>query len=106
MAMPSRDTATPTNARRIQGLLNALVTVGAFLLGAVGTAEPQPRPEMTVFAAVDLAFALKEIAAQFEKAHDAKVTLVLGSTGHLSQQVAHGAPADILFAANESFVDD
>ncbi len=33
----------------------------------------QPRPELTVFGASDLAFALKEIAAKFEQAHDAKV---------------------------------
>ncbi len=59
-----------------------------------------------MFAAADLAFALEEIAAGFEKLHDVEVTLVLGSTGHLAQQVAHGAPADVLFAASESFVDD
>jgi ABC-type molybdate transport system substrate-binding protein len=43
-----------------------------------------------VFAAADLPFSLEEIATQFEKGHDAKVTLVLGSTGQLSQQVAQG----------------
>ena len=59
-----------------------------------------------MFAAADLAFALKEIVAKFEQTHDAKVNLVLGSTGNLSQQIANGAPADVLFAANESFVDD
>jgi molybdate transport system substrate-binding protein len=85
------------------------VVAGALILDAgssASSAHAQTRPELTVFAASDLAFALKDIVAKFEKAHDAKVSLVLGSTGQLSQQIASGAPADILFAANESFVDD
>ena len=85
---------------RFIGLLLALV------VAAMSSGYAQTRPELTVFGASDLAFALKEIAAKFEQAHDAKVTLVMGSTGNLSQQIANGAPADILFGANESFVDD
>jgi len=87
---------------RRRGLVLAVLLV----VGSVGSAHSQSRPELTVFAAADLAFALKEIVPLFEKAHDAKVTLVLGSTGQLSQQIASGAPADLLFAANESFIDD
>jgi molybdate transport system substrate-binding protein len=30
----------------------------------------------------------------------------MGSTGNLARQIGHGAPADVFFAANESFVDD
>ena len=85
---------------RFMGLILALV------VAVVSSGYAQTRPELTVFAAADLAFALKEIVAKFEQTYDAKVTLVLGSTGNLSQQIANGAPADILFAANESFVDD
>ena len=85
---------------RFMGLTLALV------VAVVSNGYPQTRPELTVFAASDLTFALKEIAAKFEQTHDAKVNLVMGSTGNLSQQIANGAPADILFAANESFVDD
>jgi molybdate transport system substrate-binding protein len=83
----------------------ALVVTGACVLADARPARAQARPELTVFAAADLAFALKEMATRFEQAHDARVTVVLGSTGHLAQQVAHGAPADVLFAADESFVD-
>jgi molybdate transport system substrate-binding protein len=50
--------------------------------------------------------AFREIKPLFEKATGARVTLVMGSTGNLAKQIEHGAPADVFFAANESFVDD
>ena len=34
-----------------------------------------------------------------------QVALVLGSTGNLAKQIEHGAPADVFFAANETFTD-
>lgn len=93
--------------RRRRVLAVGLVAAGAAVLGRAAPARLQPRAlALTVFAAADLAFALREIAARFERTHDTKVTLVLGSTGLLAQQIAHGAPADVFFAANESFVDD
>jgi molybdate transport system substrate-binding protein len=64
------------------------------------------RPELVVAAAADLVFALREIAPLFEKEHQVKVTLVFGSTGQLAQQIQHGAPMDVFFAANETFVED
>jgi molybdate transport system substrate-binding protein len=73
-------------------------------LALAGTAAAQP-PVLTVFAAADLAFAFKEIVPRFEQAHGVSVTLVLGSTGNLARQVEHGAPADVFFAADQSFVD-
>jgi molybdate transport system substrate-binding protein len=66
---------------------------------------PQATPEITVFAASDLGPAFKQIVPQFEAQTKAKVTLVLGSTGMLTQQIRNGAPADVFFAANETFID-
>lgn len=63
------------------------------------------RPELIIAAAADLVFALREIAPIFEKEHQVKVTLAFGSTGQLAQQIQHGAPVDVFFAANEAFVD-
>jgi molybdate transport system substrate-binding protein len=68
-------------------------------------AAPEP-PTLTVFAASDLTFALKEIAPAFEQTMKVKVTFVFGSTGNLAKQIEHGAPADVFFAANQSFLDD
>jgi molybdate transport system substrate-binding protein len=81
----------------------ASVVLVAAALGAPATAaEP---PTLTVFAAADLAFAFRELAPRFERSHAVKVTLVLGSTGNLAKQIEHGAPADVFFAADQTFVD-
>jgi molybdate transport system substrate-binding protein len=84
-----------------RGLVTAVL-----LLGAAGTAQAQPAPQtLTVFAAADLQMAFGEIKPLFEKVSGARVTLVMGSTGNLAKQIEHGAPADVFFAANESFID-
>ena len=71
---------------------------------AAGRAQtPSPGP-LTVFAASDLGPAFKQIVPQFERNTRIAVTLVLGSTGTLTQQIRNGAPADVFFAANESFI--
>jgi molybdate transport system substrate-binding protein len=72
----------------------------------VGRGRAADPPTLTIFAAADLAFALRDLTPRFEKALGVKVSLVLGSTGNLARQIEHGAPADLFFAANESFVED
>ena len=79
----------------------------ALVLAATRAAEAQPAATtLVVYAASDLDMAFREIKPLFEKATGARVTLVMGSTGNLAKQIGHGAPADVFFAANESFVDD
>jgi molybdate transport system substrate-binding protein len=65
-----------------------------------------PQRELLVAAAADLVFAFREITPLFEQQHQAKVTLTFGSTGQLAQQIQHGAPVDVFFAANMAFVED
>jgi molybdate transport system substrate-binding protein len=60
---------------------------------------------ITVFAASDLGPAFKQLVPEYERQTGTKVTLVLGSTGMLTQQIRNGAPADVFFAANESYVE-
>lgn len=69
-------------------------------------AAAQPLPAIIVFAASDLGPAFKQIVPLFERKTRTSVTLVLGSTGMLAQQIRNGAPADVFFAANESFIDE
>jgi molybdate transport system substrate-binding protein len=80
------------------------IAVAAVVTGQA-QAPPPPAPLM-VFAAADLGPPFKQIVPQFERKTRAAVTLVLGSTGTLAQQIRNGAPADLFFAANESFVKD
>ena len=77
----------------------------SLLVALTALAQPQPGA-FTVFAASDLGPPFKQIVSQFEGATRVKVTLVLGSTGMLAQQIRNGAPADVFFAANESFIKD
>jgi molybdate transport system substrate-binding protein len=72
-------------------------------LWAAGAAAPPAA--LTVFAASDLAFALRDLAARFEATTGAKVTVVLGSSGNLAHQIEQGAPADVFFSADRSYVD-
>ena len=83
-----------------------VLLLAAALLGDVTPSRSAEPPTLTIFAAADLAFALRDLAPRFEKAGGVKVSLVLGSTGTLARQIEHGAPADVFFAANESFIDD
>lgn len=86
-------------------LIAALVLPLVFLAPGKGVAGTAQR-EVIVAAAADLVFAFREIAPLFEQQHQAKVTLTFGSTGQLTQQIQHGAPVDVFFAANVAFVED
>ena len=87
---------------RPMAVLLALLLCFAPGRGLAGTSER----DLVVAAAADLVFALREIAPIFEKEHEVKVTLTFGSTGQLAQQIQHGAPVDVFFAANVAYVDD
>ncbi len=75
-------------------------------------AAPSPRKDATpaeplrVAAAADLARAFEEVGAAFQRATGERVVFTFGSTGLLSKQIVEGAPFDVFFAANVSFVDD
>jgi len=79
--------------------------VGAIVLLAGTELGRAQGTSITVFAASDLGPAFTQIVAQFEKTTGTGVTLVLGSTGMLTQQIRHGAPADVFFAADDSFIN-
>lgn len=95
--LPTRVTIRVMKRLALPALLLALTMVAPRSEGAA---------PLTVFAAADLAFAFKEIVPLFEHATGAKVTLSIGSTGMFAQQIDAGAPADVFFAANESFIND
>lgn len=59
---------------------------------------------ITVAAASDLQFAMREIVAGFRAAHPGdSVDIIYGSSGKFSAQIANGAPFDLFFSADIAY---
>lgn len=61
---------------------------------------------INVFAAASLANVLEEIAASFEAVTGHDVRFNLGASSTLALQIAQGAPADVFFSADETWMDE
>ncbi len=59
--------------------------------------------DITVAAASDLNYVLKDLAAGFEKKTGDKITLSFGSSGNLYSQIQGGAPYDVFFSADMEY---
>ena len=81
--------------RTLVGLL-ALAGLGITGLDGAKAEEHQVR----VAAAADLKFAMKELAAEFEKQTRTKVDVTYGSSGNFFSQIQNGAPFDLFFSAD------
>src|SRR5947209_14749836 len=81
----------------------AAALVVALCGGGRGLASP---PSLQVAAAADLALAVKDVGAAYEKKTGEKVIFSFGSTGLLEKQIVEGAPFDVFAAANVSFAED
>ncbi len=75
-----------------------------FLVGC-GTIHADPG-ELTIAAAADLTPAFQEIGPLFTEQTGIPVVFNFGSTGQLAQQIERGAPIDLFYAANKSFIED
>jgi molybdate transport system substrate-binding protein len=64
-----------------------------------------PAAQVTVFAAASLTDSLREIARQYESASKDKIVFNLGGSSSLARQIEEGAPADMLFSADEAQMD-
>jgi molybdate transport system substrate-binding protein len=73
-----------------------LVVVFLFLTLTLSAAAE----EITVAAAADLQFALKDVSARFEQQTGNKVSLIFGSSGNFFSQIQNGAPFDLFFSAD------
>jgi molybdate transport system substrate-binding protein len=73
---------------------------------ALVTSPAVPRSEDTliVFAASDLQQPFGEMVPAFERLTGHKVIVAFGSSGALSAQIERGAPADLFFSADQSYV--
>jgi molybdate transport system substrate-binding protein len=64
-----------------------------------------PAAEVTVFAAASLSDAFKEISPLYTKATGNTLRFNFGASGALARQIKEGAPADVIFSADELRVD-
>ncbi|MCP3422866.1 molybdate ABC transporter substrate-binding protein [Nocardioides pinisoli] len=71
-------------------------------LTACGDGAAGGDDELTVLAAASLTDVFEELATPFEEEHDVDVVLSFGSSTDLAEQVADGAPGDVLATADEA----
>jgi molybdate transport system substrate-binding protein len=62
--------------------------------------------DLSVAAAADLASLAPELTAAFQQKTAIHLTVTLGASGILKQQIANGAPYDVFLSANEQYVRD
>lgn len=84
-----------------RALFAASALVGFLALSCSGSSQDG----ITVAAAANVRFAFQEIVERFEEETGVAVTLVIGSSGQLQQQVAAGAPYDVFVAADTASIE-
>lgn len=81
----------PHSSRRISGLLAALALSGQALAG-----------EVQVAVAANFSAPMQAIARAFEQSSGHRVAAAYGATGQFYAQINHGAPFEVLLAADDS----
>lgn len=90
--------------RRHRAVGRPLLLLVAWLLG--GAVLPATAADLVVSAAASLTDAFKEIGAGFEaRRPGSRVLFNFGASGALLQQIAHGAPVDVLASADQETMD-
>lgn len=64
-----------------------------------------PSGELLVYSAADMQPVFEVLGPYFERRTGIKLKMVYGSSGTLSEQIVHGAPADIFFSADFTFAE-
>jgi molybdate transport system substrate-binding protein len=84
-------------------LVSPVFAVHAGIESALPQAPAKGCGTVTVAAASDLTFAMKEIATHYEKATGCSVQLSMGSSGNFLTQIENGAPFDLFFSADIAY---
>ncbi len=87
---------------RYLNLLKCTACLFLFLATSVSCEDPNT-PKITIAAASNTQFAIKELIADFEKKSGVTCDLVVSSSGKLTAQIVEGAPFDILLAADMKY---
>jgi molybdate transport system substrate-binding protein len=84
---------------RIRRIALAMLVVALFFSFALREIHAQ-KHEVSIAAAADLQFAMKDLANQFEKATRIVLNVTYGSSGNFFSQLQNGAPFDLFFSAD------
>lgn len=79
------------------------ISITVVLCCALGLAIQASSEEITVAAAADLSYALKDLAQRFTKSTGTQVKLSFGASGNLFSQIQNGAPFDLFFSADSQY---
>jgi molybdate transport system substrate-binding protein len=83
---------------------SALATLVVALASSFGGREIHAQKhEVSIAAAADLQFAMKDLANRFEKATGNTLHLTYGSSGNFFSQLQNGAPFDLFFSADTDY---
>jgi molybdate transport system substrate-binding protein len=98
-------TATlPVSRRAVLALLAGAASAGVSGVAAIAT-EAAGAGVPVIAAAADLNYALPEIAKLFTEQTGKSVKLAFGSSGNFAAQLQQGAPFELFFSADESYVE-
>lgn len=79
-----------------------LFSVATLACSSLFATSAQPKPTITVLAAISLREAMTDVKRDFEASHNATVELVFGASGQLASQIETGAPADVFVSAADA----
>jgi molybdate transport system substrate-binding protein len=74
-------------------------TLFVFLL-ALSTVQLLAQQKITVAVAANMQYTMQELIAEFNKTDKTTISVVLGASGNLTQQIQNGAPFDIFISAD------
>ena len=79
-----------------------MMRLSTLLLAAMVLVDGRPvdAGELTIAAASDLSFAMKELVAEYEQMTGSHVKVTSGSSGNFYAQIQNGAPFDLYFSAD------
>ncbi len=73
------------------------------MLCSVGAAGAVAQQKITVAVAANMQYTIEAIKAEYARTDRTDITVVVGASGNLTQQILHGAPFDMLISADTSF---
>jgi molybdate transport system substrate-binding protein len=83
----------------------AIIIIAAYTLnvGYLNPASEQERPELRIFVASSLVNVVANQSAAFEQENNCKVTVNIGGSNGLFQQITSGSPCDVFMSADSKW---